>query len=136
MKVGTQIFDAIFQKIHNEGYKFIAISVDMAFEMVENVMLCHYECIKTQKQWVLYEFKASRTDFRNLDFHFCRRLTQEMTSIFNISNQGSNTISLLLCDDGIVETPSSSTKEEEVEEVYEQNNLLIMLFLKIYSIAL
>ena len=27
MKVGKQISDAIFQKIHNEGYKFIAISV-------------------------------------------------------------------------------------------------------------
>jgi len=31
MKVGTQIFDAIFQKIHNEGYKFIAISVLVTF---------------------------------------------------------------------------------------------------------
>ena len=31
MKVGTQIFDAIFQKIHNEGYKFIAISILVSF---------------------------------------------------------------------------------------------------------
>ena len=31
MKVGTQIFDAIFQKIHNEGYKFIAISILVTF---------------------------------------------------------------------------------------------------------
>ena len=27
MKVGTQIFDAVVHKIHNEGYKFVAISV-------------------------------------------------------------------------------------------------------------
>ena len=31
MKVGTQIYNAIFQKIHNEGYKFIAISVLVTF---------------------------------------------------------------------------------------------------------
>ena len=31
MKVGTQIFDAIFHKIHNEGYKFIAISILVTF---------------------------------------------------------------------------------------------------------
>ena len=31
MKVGTQIFNAIFHKIHNEGYKFIAISVLVTF---------------------------------------------------------------------------------------------------------
>ena len=31
MKVGTQIFDAIFHKIHNEGYKFVAISVLVTF---------------------------------------------------------------------------------------------------------
>jgi len=31
MKVGTQIVDAIFQKIHNEGYKFIAISILVTF---------------------------------------------------------------------------------------------------------
>ena len=31
MKVGTQIFDALFHKIHNEGYKFIAISVLVTF---------------------------------------------------------------------------------------------------------
>ena len=31
MKVGTQIVDAIFQKIHNEGYKFIAISILITF---------------------------------------------------------------------------------------------------------
>ena len=31
MKVGTQIIDAIFQKIHNEGYKFIAISILVTF---------------------------------------------------------------------------------------------------------
>ena len=27
MKVGTQIFEAVIHKIHNEGYKFIAISI-------------------------------------------------------------------------------------------------------------
>ena len=31
MKVGTQIFDAIFHKIHSEGYKFIAISILITF---------------------------------------------------------------------------------------------------------
>jgi phosphatidylserine decarboxylase len=31
MKVGTQIYNAIFQKIHNEGYKFVAISVLVTF---------------------------------------------------------------------------------------------------------
>jgi len=31
MKVGTQILDAIFHKIHNEGYKFIAISILITF---------------------------------------------------------------------------------------------------------
>ena len=31
MKVGTQIFNAIFHKIHNEGYKFIAISILVTF---------------------------------------------------------------------------------------------------------
>ena len=31
MKVGTQIYNAIFQKIHNEGYKFVAISVLATF---------------------------------------------------------------------------------------------------------
>ena len=31
MKVRTQILDAIFQKIHDEGYKFIAISVLVTF---------------------------------------------------------------------------------------------------------
>jgi len=31
MKVGTQIFDAIVHKIHNEGYKFVAISVLVTF---------------------------------------------------------------------------------------------------------
>ena len=31
MKIGTQIFDAIFHKIHNEGYKFIAISILATF---------------------------------------------------------------------------------------------------------
>ena len=31
MKVGTQIMDAIFHKIHNEGYKFIAISILITF---------------------------------------------------------------------------------------------------------
>ena len=31
MKVGTQIFNAIFHKIHNEGYKFVAISVLVTF---------------------------------------------------------------------------------------------------------
>ena len=31
MKVGKQISDAILQKIHNEGYKFIAISVFVTF---------------------------------------------------------------------------------------------------------
>jgi len=31
MKVGSQIFDAIFHKIHNEGYKFIAISILITF---------------------------------------------------------------------------------------------------------
>ena len=31
MKVGKQISDAIFHKIHNEGYKFIAISVLITF---------------------------------------------------------------------------------------------------------
>ena len=31
MKVGTQIMDAIFHKIHNEGYKFIAISIFVTF---------------------------------------------------------------------------------------------------------
>lgn len=39
----------MLQKFSKMLQKFIAISVDMAFEMVENVMLCHYECIKTQK---------------------------------------------------------------------------------------
>ena len=31
MKIGTQIYNAIFQKIHNEGYKFVAISVLVTF---------------------------------------------------------------------------------------------------------
>jgi len=31
MKVGKQILDAIVQKIHNEGYKFIAISILITF---------------------------------------------------------------------------------------------------------
>ena len=31
MKVGTQIFNAIFHKIHNEGYKFVAVSVLVTF---------------------------------------------------------------------------------------------------------
>jgi len=31
MKVGIQIYNAIFQKIHNEGYKFVAISVLVTF---------------------------------------------------------------------------------------------------------
>ena len=31
MKVGKQISDAIFHKIHNEGYKFIAISIFITF---------------------------------------------------------------------------------------------------------
>ena len=31
MKIGTQIYNAIFQKIHNEGYKFVAISVLATF---------------------------------------------------------------------------------------------------------
>ena len=31
MKVGTQILDTIFHKIHNEGYKFIAISIFVTF---------------------------------------------------------------------------------------------------------
>ena len=31
MKVGTQIYNALFQKIHNEGYKFVAISVLVTF---------------------------------------------------------------------------------------------------------
>ena len=31
MKVGTQIVEAIFHKIHNEGYKFIAISILVTF---------------------------------------------------------------------------------------------------------
>ena len=31
MKLGTQIIDAIFHKIHNEGYKFIAISIFITF---------------------------------------------------------------------------------------------------------
>ena len=67
--------------------KRIAISVDIAFEMVVNVIFCDSECIKTQKQWVLYEFTASRTDFRHLDFHFCRNLTEEMSSIFKLDFQ-------------------------------------------------
>ena len=31
MKAGIKIFDVIFQKIHNEGYKFIAISIFVTF---------------------------------------------------------------------------------------------------------
>ena len=31
MKVGTQIMEAVFQKIHKEGYKFIAISILVTF---------------------------------------------------------------------------------------------------------
>ena len=31
MKIGTQIYNVIFQKIHNEGYKFVAISVLVTF---------------------------------------------------------------------------------------------------------
>ena len=31
MKVGIQIYNVIFQKIHNEGYKFVAISVLVTF---------------------------------------------------------------------------------------------------------
>jgi len=34
MKVRTQIFDAMFQKIHSEGYKFIAISIFVTFILV------------------------------------------------------------------------------------------------------
>ncbi len=34
MNVGTQISNAIFQKIHNEGYKFIAISILVTFVLL------------------------------------------------------------------------------------------------------
>ena len=36
MKVGTQIFDTVFPKIHNEGYKFIAISIFVTFVFHES----------------------------------------------------------------------------------------------------
>ena len=42
MKVGTQIFDAIFQKIHNEGYKFIAISVLVTFHFIINFKILRF----------------------------------------------------------------------------------------------
>ena len=47
----AQASDQAIELAQGDGFESLGseATFDMAFEMVENVMLCHYECIKTQK---------------------------------------------------------------------------------------
>ena len=56
MKVGTQIYNTIFQKIHNEGYKFVAISVLVTFILLLISKLLGFIGLSVTI-WVYYFFR-------------------------------------------------------------------------------
>ena len=68
MKVGTQIFDAIFQKIHDEGYKFIAISILVTFILLLISKLLGFIGLLITI-WVYYFFRdPDRVSIDNQDY--------------------------------------------------------------------
>ena len=68
MKVGKQISDTIFQKIHNEGYKFIAISVFITFVLLLISKVLGFIGLLTTI-WVYYFFRdPDRVSIKDQDY--------------------------------------------------------------------